>query len=47
MNRDRLTVKWQKNHSVTAHLITKLQEYKSEVEYKNNDFSFNKDVQIY
>lgn len=47
MNRDRLTVKWQKNHSVTAHLITKLQEYKSEVEYKNNDFGFNKDVQIY
>ena len=33
---------WQWNHSMTEHLIAKVQEYKNEMDYQNIDF--NKDV---
>ena len=41
VNKER-TVTWQWNHRMTEHLLTKLREYKNEMDYQNIDF--NKDV---
>ena len=39
---EKRTLTWQWNHSMTEHLIAKLQEYNNNMDYQNIDF--NKDV---